>query len=107
TMPAYLRTLGYRTALVGKWHMGDAPRFGPQKSGYDRFFGLYSGGKDYFIQSDDPRAGLTDGDKLLASHRYLTDELGDRAIREVREAAQDEVPLFLSLHFTAPHWPWE
>jgi len=107
TMPAYLRKLGYRTALVGKWHMGDAPRFGPLKSGYGRFFGLYSGGKDYFIQSDDPRSGLTDGDKLLASHRYLTDELGDRAINELREAAKDDVPLFMSLHFTAPHWPWE
>jgi len=107
TMPGYLRRLGYRTVLVGKWHMGDAPRFGPLRSGYERFFGIYSGGKDYFVQPDDPAVGLTDGDRLLARHGYLTDELGDRAVREIREAARDGQPLFLSLHFTAPHWPWE
>jgi len=107
TMPGYMRKLGYRTALVGKWHMGDGPRFGPLKSGYDRFFGLYSGGKDYFLQGDTPSAALRDGDKVLQGHRYLTDELGDRAVREIREAATDRTPLFLSLHFTAPHWPWE
>ena len=107
TMPSYLRQLGYRTALVGKWHMGDAPRFGPLKSGYEGFYGIYGGGKDYFVQSDRAGSGLIDGEQLLAGHRYLTDELGDRAVREVDEAAQDGVPLFLSLHFTAPHWPWE
>jgi arylsulfatase A-like enzyme len=107
TMPAYLRQLGYRTVLVGKWHMGDAPKFGPTKSGYDRFFGLYSGGKDYFIQPDNESAALRDGDRALKAHRYVTDELGDRAVREIREAKADDAPLFLSLHFTAPHWPWE
>ncbi|MBT2185782.1 sulfatase family protein [Sphingobium nicotianae] len=107
TMPRYMKQLGYRTVLVGKWHMGDGPRFGPLKSGYDRFFGLYAGGKDYFIQPKDGSAALRDGDQILASHRYLTDELGDRAVREIREAKTDDAPLFLSLHFTAPHWPWE
>jgi arylsulfatase A-like enzyme len=107
TMPRYMQQLGYRTALVGKWHMGDAPRFGPLKSGYDRFFGIYSGGKDYFVQPQTMAGGLVDGDKLVAQHRYLTDELADRALREIKEARQDGVPLFMSLHFTAPHWPWE
>lgn len=107
TMPGHLRQLGYRTALVGKWHMGDAPKFGPTRSGYDRFFGIYSGGKDYFVQADNASAALHDGETVLKTHRYLTDELGDRAIRELREAKADNVPLFLSLHFTAPHWPWE
>jgi len=107
TMPAYLRRLGYRTVLVGKWHVGDGPRYGPLKSGYERFFGLYSGGKDYFVQPDNPAMALRDGDKVLDTHRYLTDELGDRAVREIREAAADGAPLFMSLHFTAPHWPWE
>jgi len=107
TMPRYMQKLGYRTVLVGKWHMGDPPKFGPLKSGYDRFFGLYAGGKDYFIQPTTGNGGLRDGDTLLGQHRYLTDELGDRALREIREAKADNVPLFMSLHFTAPHWPWE
>jgi arylsulfatase A-like enzyme len=107
TMPRYMQKLGYRTALVGKWHMGDPPKFGPLKSGYDRFFGLYAGGKDYFIQPQRVGGALIDGETLLGQHRYLTDELADRAMREIREAKADNVPLFLSLHFTAPHWPWE
>jgi arylsulfatase A-like enzyme len=107
TMPRYLKQIGYRTVLIGKWHMGDAPRFGPTRSGYDRFFGIYSGGKDYFKQITQPGAALTDGDRIVASHGYLTDELGDRALREIREARAADVPLFMSLHFTAPHWPWE
>jgi arylsulfatase A-like enzyme len=107
TMPRYLQKLGYRTVLIGKWHMGDPPKFGPLKSGYDRFFGLYAGGGDYFVQPQRMAAGLVDGDKLLGQHRYMTDELGDRAVREIQQAKADGVPLFMSLHFTAPHWPWE
>lgn len=108
TMPRYLRELGYRTVLVGKWHLGDPPRFGPLKSGYDRFFGVLGGGKDYFL-SPDPRINntLRDGERMIAEHRYLTDELGDRAAQEIAAAARDGTPLFMSLHFTAPHWPWE
>lgn len=108
TMPRYMKQLGYRTVLVGKWHLGDPPKFGPLKSGYERFFGIYGGGKDYLL-SPDPTANNTlhDGDKQVIDHRYMTDELGDRAVREVEEAARDGQPLFLSLHFTAPHWPWE
>jgi arylsulfatase A-like enzyme len=108
TMPRYMQQLGYRTVLVGKWHMGDAPRFGPTQSGYDKFFGIYSGGKDYFVTPEGADSGaLHDGDKIVGRHRYLTDELGDRAVREIQQAKSDDVPLFLSLHFTAPHWPWE
>ncbi len=107
TMPRYMQKLGYRTVLVGKWHMGDPPNFGPLKSGYDRFFGLYAGGKDYFVQPQRLGSALIDGDKMLGQHRYLTDELGDRAVREISEAQKDNVPIFMSLHFTAPHWPWE
>jgi len=107
TMPRYMQKLGYRTVLIGKWHMGDPPNFGPLKSGYDRFFGLYAGGKDYFVQPQRLGSALVDGDKMLGQHRYLTDELGDRAVREISEAQKDNVPIFLSLHFTAPHWPWE
>ena len=109
TMPRYLQQLGYRTVLVGKWHLGDPPRFGPLKSGYDRFFGIHGGGKDYFQtpKGAGVSGSLYDGEKPVGEHRYLTDELGDRAVSEITAAARDKVPLFLSLHFTAPHWPWE
>lgn len=39
TLPQLLRAVGYATALVGKWHLGALPRFGPLKSGYESFYG--------------------------------------------------------------------
>ena len=43
-MPSLLKQAGYRTALIGKWHLGYPPAFGPLRSGYDEFFGPMSGG---------------------------------------------------------------
>ena len=43
TLPSLLREVGYATALIGKWHLGRPPAYGPQKSGYDRFFGNHHG----------------------------------------------------------------
>src|SRR5262245_33445009 len=48
TLPSLLRRLGYRTSLFGKWHLGKPPKFGPLKSGYQRFFGMYGGYSFYF-----------------------------------------------------------
>ena len=48
SLPSMLRAVGYRTALVGKWHLGYPPHFSPLRSGYETFFGPMSGGVDYF-----------------------------------------------------------
>ncbi|MFM1884928.1 MAG: hypothetical protein RL026_85 [Pseudomonadota bacterium] len=112
TLPSLLRDQGYRTVLVGKWHLGSEPRFGPLHSGYERFYGIESGGTDYFRHQ--PGAfGTGSGGTLMNDRQpandvgYLTDLLADRAVREIGAARADQKPLFLSLHFTAPHWPWE
>ncbi len=112
TLPSLLQKRGYRTVLVGKWHMGEGPRFGPLLSGYERFYGILKGGADYFRhQSDtlpDAIAGaLYDGAAPSADIGYVTNLFASRAVREITAAHDDHVPLFLSLHFTAPHWPWE
>ena len=52
TLPSMLRDVGYATALIGKWHLGYPPHFGPRKSGYEEFFGFHSGGLDYFAHTD-------------------------------------------------------
>ncbi|MBP6493387.1 MAG: sulfatase-like hydrolase/transferase [Rhodoferax sp.] len=111
TLPALLREAGYATALVGKWHLGYPPSFGPLRSGYDEFFGIMAGGVDYFTHC----SGKGDHDLYIGeeSHReigYLTDVLSNRAVDYVQRMAPQAKagkPFFLSLHYTAPHWPWE
>ena len=108
TLASLLRDSGYATALIGKWHLGFAPHFGPRKSGYDYFFGPHAGGVDYFSHCS--RGGEHDlWENETEAHRkgYLTDLLSDRAEQFVRESALANKPFLLSLHYTAPHWPWE
>jgi arylsulfatase A-like enzyme len=108
TIPSLLRKAGYATALVGKWHLGYPPHFSPIKSGYDEFFGPMSGGVDYFTHC----GGNGDHDLYLDEHEkkedgYLTDLLSRRAVDYIDRMAAKQQPFFLSLHYTAPHWPWE
>jgi arylsulfatase A-like enzyme len=108
TLPSLLREAGYRTALVGKWHLGYPPHFGPLLSGYEEHFGPLSGGVDYFTHSD--RAGrhdLYENGREAEREGYLTDLLSQRAVEFVHARAADRKPFLLSLHYTAPHWPWE
>ena len=103
TLPSLLKKAGYGTTLVGKWHLGALPMFGPLRSGYDHFYGFRQGAIDYYAHSDD----LWDGDVQIQQAGYLTDLLGDRAVEVINQYARSHQPFLLSLHFNAPHWPWE
>ena len=111
TLPSLLKDAGYHTALIGKWHLGYPPHFGPQRSGYDTFFGIMAGGVDYFTHCSS--AGDHDlyiGEETHKEVGYLTDVFSKRAVDHVHQRAADAKagqPFFLSLHYTAPHWPWE
>lgn len=108
TMPSLLRDAGYHTGLVGKWHLGWLPDFGPLKSGYDEFWGIRGGGVDYFTHNVAGQPDLWDGDVPIEEVGYMTDLMADRAIAFLDDrAAEADRPWLLSLHFTAPHWPWE
>ena len=105
TLPSLLRDAGYATALVGKWHLGYPPHFGPLKSGYQEFFGALSGGMDYFTHRD--TAGIHDlfeNETEIHKKGYLTDLISERAVEYVKRKRQE--PFFLSVHYNAPHWPW-
>ncbi|HNZ90602.1 MAG TPA: sulfatase-like hydrolase/transferase [Acidovorax sp.] len=108
TLPSLLQGAGYRTALIGKWHLGYPPAFGPLPSGYAEFFGPMSGGVDYFTHCTS--AGHHDlylGEQSHTEEGYLTDLLSQRAVDYVNRMATQDAPFLLSLHYTAPHWPWE
>jgi arylsulfatase A-like enzyme len=107
TLPGLLHEAGYRTALIGKWHLGYPPHFGPLKSGYEEFFGPMSGGVDYFTHCGfTGEHDLYFGEEEKQEEGYLTDLLSQRALEYVQRERGDS-PFFLSLHYTAPHWPWE
>ncbi|MGD9712915.1 MAG: sulfatase [Thermomicrobiales bacterium] len=108
TFPRLLKALGYHTALIGKWHLGYPPHFGPLKSGYDEHWGLLAGGIDYFTHlGPSGQSGLSHNDHTIEAKGYLTDLLSQRAIDYVRARGADRQPFALSLHYTAPHWPWQ
>ena len=111
TLPSHLKKAGYRSALIGKWHLGRLPDFGPLQSGYDHFYGFRSGAVDYFTHKSGPPTTDTDDlwedDVKIRQTGYLTDLLGARAVDLVETYAGTGKPFLISLHFSAPHWPWE
>ena len=107
TLPSLLRKAGYQTGLVGKWHLGSPPKFSPLISGYDHFWGFHGGGLDYFQHTNKDTTDLWDDDKRDAEPGYLTDLIGQHSVGLIDRFAKDGRPFFLSVHFNAPHWPWE
>ena len=84
TLPSLLRKNGYGTALIGKWHLGSLPNFGPIKSGYDSFFGNYGGAIDYFTHKPgvgpNVKEDLYEDEVPVQQIGYYTDLLGARAV---------------------------
>jgi arylsulfatase A-like enzyme len=111
SLPSLLKASGYRTALIGKWHLGYPPSFSPIRSGYEEFYGPMAGGVDYFTHcSSNGSHDLYQGETEQPDEGYLTDLLSRRAVDYVKrmsKGSQQGTPFFLSLHYTAPHWPWE
>jgi arylsulfatase A-like enzyme len=111
TVASLLKQSGYQTALIGKWHLGYLPNFGPVQSGFDEFFGIMSGAADFFTHKDMRGAGdLYEGKVPVERIGYTTEMLTQRAVEYIstrRKGAGSASPFFLSLQYTAPHWPWE
>lgn len=99
--PELLQKNGYKTYMVGKWHMGEhLPEYLPTSRGFDRFTGFPHGG----MKSMSPSIQV-EGTWEIAEGKYTPDLLTDHAIRYVKESQEKKkgAPFFLSLHFWAPH----
>jgi arylsulfatase A-like enzyme len=106
TIASLLKQSGYQTSLIGKWHLGYLPNFGPVQSGFDEFFGIMSGAADFFTHKDmRGDADLYEGKVPVERIGYTTEMLTQRAVEYVSRKRTN--PFYLSLHYTAPHWPWE
>jgi arylsulfatase A-like enzyme len=107
TVASLLKANGYQTALVGKWHLGWKPEFGPNRHGYEEFFGILSGAEDYFTHRAEDFKGSDLWENLTPVQRpgYLTDLLTEKAVEFITRPRSR--PFYLSLHYTAPHSPWE
>ena len=106
TIGSLLKKSGYETALFGKWHLGFRPEWGPNAHGFEEFFGILAGAVDYHLHKTG--LGLPDlyeNLKPVERNGYLTDLLTDRAVSYIRR--RRTAPFYLSLHYTAPHWPWQ
>ena len=109
TIAEALKTQGYNTGLIGKWHLGDKTQNHPLKNGFDYFWGFISGARNYFY---DPNEEFRNSIRNVVENYtqtnfegYLTDILGDKAIGFINKNHQSNNPFFLFLSFNAPHTP--
>lgn len=105
----YLKEAGYRTALIGKWHLGEQKYNHPLAKGYDRFYGFIGGMHDYFDPSigdsweggAEGKAPIFDQTEPVKHINYLTIEFTDKAISFIQNVTSS--PFFLHLSYNAPH----
>ncbi len=111
TLPSTLKRAGYATGLIGKWHLGTAEQHSPRACGYGEFFGLRGSHVDYYTHANAKFApgssepDLYENETPIKQDGYATDMFSDRAVSFIER--HREQPFLLSLHYTAPHWPWQ
>ena len=106
-LPQALKEAGYKTAIVGKWHLGHADRkYWPRQRGFDYQYGPLLGEIDYFTHGTHGKRDWYLNNKPLAETGYVTSLLGGSAVKLI-ESHDLRTPLFLYLAFTAPHSPYQ
>ena len=106
-LPQALKEAGYRTAIVGKWHLGHGDKkFWPRQRGFDHQYGPLIGEIDYFThQAEGVVDWYRDGERVVEDG-YSTTLLGNDAVKLI-ERHDPSTPLFLYLAFNAPHTPYQ
>jgi len=108
TLAELLKDQGYRTACVGKWHLGDLPVFMPNNHGFDEYFGLpYSNDMwPHNKKRDYPPLPLIRNGEVIETNpdqRFLTARYTEEAIRFIKD--NKDKPFFLYLPHSMPHRP--
>jgi arylsulfatase A-like enzyme len=107
TLLQALKEAGYRTAMVGKWHLGHTDqKYWPQNRGFEHVYGNLVGEVDYFTKE---RGGVIDWQRngqFLKEDGYFTSLIGDEAVRLI-EGHDATKPLFLYVASLAPHAPYQ
>jgi choline-sulfatase len=89
---------GYNCALSGKWHLGNSTM--PQQ-GFSKWFTIARGGGSYMAPE------IVENGQVKVENRYITDLITENAIHYLDELSNEEKPFYLSVHYTAPHSPWD
>lgn len=101
-----LKKAGYKTFLVGKWHLGYDSRYSPNKNGFDYFFGFHSGATDYISHDNQQnKPDLYENERPTKREGYSTDVWREKVEEVIKQ--KHNTPFFLSVQFNAPHWPWQ
>lgn len=106
TLPQILKTAGYHTAIIGKWHLGlESPNL-PRNRGFDRFQGFLGDMMDdYQTHLRHKNNYMRDNEKTIDPEGHATDLFTDWACKHIRERARKSEPFFLYLAYNAPHSP--
>jgi len=118
TMAQVLRKAGYKSAIIGKWHMGTHPVFHPLERGFDYFYGFLSGGARYFPEEltlndlsevtkmwEWYHLKIIENRKTVETKEYLTDEFSHAAVKFIKEQVENDQHFMLFLSYNAPHGP--
>lgn len=111
TIADRMKAAGYRTGLVGKWHLGGAKKFAPNSRGFDEFFGFLGGAHTYFppgpmmAGKQANAAPIFRNEDQVKEPAYLTEAIGREAVAFVEKHADE--PFFLLVTFNAVHTPMQ
>ena len=109
-LPGLLRDAGYRTYIVGKWHLGETLDSSPWAAGFDRSFTMKFGGGSHFTgiglrETSAPKYFRDNTETDWRDGEYSTELFTDTLIGYLEEDRADERPFFMVAAYTSPHWP--
>lgn len=106
TLPAALKQKDYRTAIIGKWHLGLEPENHPCKRGFNHFHGFLGDMMDdYYTHLRHDINYMRQGSDTINPQGHATDLFTEWSMDFIRAQAQSPQPFFLYLAYNAPHTP--